>query len=307
MSFYLKKKIRNNYKIEIISRAYHAGVIASVIKSKVKKINHNFDPRSLYPEESVTVQKWSFGGKIYQNWKKQEKFILHFTDKVSVVTPEMYQWFKSEGFKGEISLKHFNIDEKIFNLEISEPGLSNFYREKFNIRPDTIVFGFLGSLGSSRQWNSIYPYIKHLNSLYQLVGKNIEFCFAIKSSWLNKIQKTELTNSLKCKVIFLEDLSIEESLSFFNLGCHIMLDGPDNITRVGIKVYEYLAAGLPILTNSSAGAACNLSKKMGGFIDIMSIYELDNHIVDDLKRMTKTNHRILIRKNFLKYLKEFKI
>ena len=76
LAFCLKRKIKEHNTVEIISRAYHAGIIASVIKSKLKKINHNFDPRSLYPEESVTVQKWSFGGRTYQRWKREERFIF---------------------------------------------------------------------------------------------------------------------------------------------------------------------------------------------------------------------------------------
>ena len=43
-------------------------------------------------------------------------------------------------------------------------------------------------------------------------------------------------------VLYLENYSITDSLEIFDIGCHVMLEGPDNFTRVGIKVYEYLYA-----------------------------------------------------------------
>ena len=92
----------------------------------------------------------------------------------------MYKWFRSEGYKGLIKFKHFNINNNILNLPLSETGFNSKIRKRYSIDEKTFVFGFLGSIGLSHQWNSIYPYIKHLNSIYRISSRKIKFCFGVK-------------------------------------------------------------------------------------------------------------------------------
>ena len=74
--FILKDKFLYPDSETVISaRGYHSGLIAAFIKGKLKNFHFIFDPRSLYPEESCTVNKWSLGSKPIK-LEKSRKFYL---------------------------------------------------------------------------------------------------------------------------------------------------------------------------------------------------------------------------------------
>jgi glycosyltransferase involved in cell wall biosynthesis len=50
-------------------------------------------------------------------------------------------------------------------------------------------------------------------------------------------------------------------LSAADAGVHAMSPGPDSATRLGVKVVEYLACGLPIVVNPHVGAAAELVRQ----------------------------------------------
>ena len=171
--FILKDKFLYPDSETVISaRGYHSGLIAAFIKSKLKKFYFIFDPRSLYPEESCTVNKWSFGSNAYKSWKKAENFILDKSDELYVVGEEMKNWFLLSGYNKKIFFDHFRISDNFKNHNFKNIVKRKNLRAKLNLSNEDIVFGFCGSIGLSKQWNSIYPYIIHLNNIYPF-KKNI--------------------------------------------------------------------------------------------------------------------------------------
>ena len=202
----------------------------------------------------------ALGSEEYNKWKTIENEILKTSDKLISISEPMRNWFISLNYKKPIINQNFNINKYILDYDFKNEKKRVFLRENLNLTKEHIVFGFVGSIGKSHQWNSIYSYIQHLNSIFELADINKPLIFAIRSNWLNESIQKILIKNLKMPVIFLHELSIEQSLHIFDIGCHLLLDGPDNFTRIGIKVHEYLFSGLPILTNSSAGAAKDLAK-----------------------------------------------
>ena len=302
--FLLKEKfLYPDLETVISARGYHAGLIAAFIKSKLKNFHFIFDPRSLYPEESCTVNKWSLGSNAYKSWKKAEKFILDKSDELYVVGEEMKNWFLLSGYKKKIFFDRFKISNNLKNQNFKNITNRNNLRTTLSLSNEDIVFGFCGSIGLSNQWNSIYPYINHLNNIYPFLSKNnLNSYFAIKSDWLTNNLKNELNRYLLMPILYLENYSVPEALEIFDIGCHFMLQGPDNFTRVGIKVYEYLYAGLHILTNSSAGGAKNIAYKYDALIDLNELYESKDHFLKLIISSKDINNRLRISNAFQEFI-----
>ena len=296
---------KNANQIILIARSYHAALIATFVKKKIKEITFIFDPRSLYPEESRTVQKWALGSKEYFRWKYIENLILKESDKLISISQPMRNWFISQNYKKPIINQNFYINDSILKYDFKNEKERLILRENLKLTKEHIVFGFVGSIGKSYQWNSIYSYIQHLNSIFYLLEINKPLIFAIRSNWLNKSVKDILIKNLKIPVIFLNELSIEQSLLVFDIGCHLLLDGPDNFTRIGIKVHEYLFSGLPILTNSSAGAAKDLARKCNALIDAEDVYFDKSRFKNKFLNKVGFLKRSIISERYISYRKSY--
>ena len=307
--FLFKEKfLYSDLETVISARGYHSGLIAAFIKGKLKNFHFIFDPRSLYPEESCTVNKWFLGSNAYKSWKKAEKFILDKSDELYVVGEEMKNWFILSGYKKKIFFDRFKISNNLKNHNFKNIVSRNNLRGNLSLSNGDIVFGFCGSIGLSNQWNSIYPYINHLNNIYPFLKKNnVNSYFAIKSDWLTNNLKNELNKYLLMPILYLENYSVPDALEIFDIGCHFMLQGPDNFTRVGIKVYEYLYAGLHVLTNSSAGGAKNIAHKYNALINLDELYLLENHFLELLISSKDIKKRLKISSSFQEFInKKFK-
>ena len=109
--------------------------------------------------------------------------------------------------------------------------------------------------------------------------ENLECIFAIKSNWINSKIKAEVKKYLRMKIIYLTDYDIATSLHCFDIGCHIVLDGPDNFSRLGIKVYEYLYSGLHVLASSSSGGAKQIASQHNALIELETLYTSPKHFL----------------------------
>jgi glycosyltransferase involved in cell wall biosynthesis len=82
----------------------------------------------------------------------------------------------------------------------------------------------------------------------------------------------------RCAVRHPAAAQLREWMSAADAGIHAMSPGPDSATRLGVKVVEYLACGLPIIVNPHVGDAARLVREHG--VGVV----LENHDHEEIRR-----------------------
>ncbi|MDD3818397.1 MAG: glycosyltransferase [Actinomycetota bacterium] len=246
-----------------------------------------FDMRGLYVDELVEIGRLT-NKKIYKFMKWFEKIALESANEIVVVSKCFKLHLEERVRKREIKLD-FNKIHVIPNCV----DLSHFYidvekrkllREVNGIN-NRLVFIYSGSLQSWQMINemfefffNIYKYAPHSIFLFltyeNLIGiKNLSKLYGIPEE------------SIKVKSVSPEDMA-----DWLIMGdCGIVFRKPSIITKVScpIKFAQYLACGLPVITNKGVGDLEEIIKKY----DVGKIIDIQNR-----------NERILAAKNIVDYL-----
>ncbi len=226
-----------------------------------------FDVRSLSLFENVQAKKIKFKSKNYQYWLKQEEELINYVDGISVVSKSMIKYFK-QYLPKRISYCPIIVDsDKVY--------FSN--KERIKLR---------------NEWNWSKKNVYVYSGTFGLYGLNKEYLFKLISSIINSDDNAKflflLSNDENEFNSFIKkfDLNINnfryysvspnklyKFLSAADIGIHSLPNQLDSFTRLGTKVVEYWAAGLPTLLNNHIGEAAYISKQnnFGKVIDLTSV------------------------------------
>jgi len=187
----------------------------------------------------------------------------------------------SDVYKDE-KLSMFNDKVEIIPNNVfiaSNSTYNNFkytYRKQKNIL-NKIVFCYLGSFNYA--WNKIETYIKFFESNLYLLD-NIHFYIITQNKEeVKDILKTShvLTGKYTLESVKSED--VPKYLSVADIGLQLMAHQD---SRIGIKVVEYLAAGLPVIVNQNVRGAASIIEKNKLGIVIGNDYVLPKYKIDEL-------------------------
>lgn len=232
-------------------RSYHAGLAATVLK-KVLRIKVIFDPRSPFPEENLAAGRWG-RGRISLNflfWKKIEKWIARHCDRIIATSRPFAEFFESYTSAEKISV--------IPNNYVGLPPGGGAYPPNGQV---TICYA-----GSFGHWNNPGTYLRFM-SLVAEKDSLLRFKFIIspgtRDFFEHEITAFPLLND-RVEVCSVAQEEVLLELSEGTAGVQIM-EQPD--ARLGIKVVEYLAAGLPVIVSSNVrGAADAISAHGVGLV-----------------------------------------
>lgn len=233
------------FRVQIFhGRAYYSGLALAIIRKILgERIKCVFDPRSPYPDEIIIaygVKKNSFYAKL---WTWLEGFIVRHSDFTIGVSRPFCKYLRSRGGRVIFIPNNVNFRSKI--------------QEKISHRNSIC---YVGSLGYG--WNNVVTYVNFVKEL-TFKRKDIIFEFYVPSKF-NKILRDELDKAdVNTKRYIIENLSPDQvttKLLGAIAGLQLM-SSPD--VRLGVKVVEYLAAGLPVITTPNAIGATDIVKKYG--------------------------------------------
>ncbi len=228
--------------INILHCRSYPVMLASIITKKIKKsIKIIFDPRSPFPEENITSGKWTKKSYTYKLWKILEKLYLKESDVTVAITNTYIEYFKKISPQSIFVIIPNNVDEKKF---VPNDKLRMSLRAELRLNDDEIIFAYSGSMGN--HWNNPNIYAKFIIILRQL---NIKHRFLFLTP--NKKLLKEIFDKYDIKTdeyfnICVEFNNVPKYLSIADLGINLM-DKKD--IRMSIKTCEYLAMGLPVVTN----------------------------------------------------------
>jgi glycosyltransferase involved in cell wall biosynthesis len=234
------------------ARAYMAGMAAAALK---ERYNYRliFDMRSLFPEENVTAGKWALGSPVYRAWKAHEREAVERSDAHIAVSAPMKEDADRIAPPKRAALIPLNAD-------LSRLRFDPVAREKRRAEEDwagCFVIAYVGGLGAGNSWNDVRNYASYFRSLDPLIP-GLRMVFLVPEIQAAFGKAFEEAGAAPERIRFVRGADdISAWLSAADAGIQVMSPGPDSRTRFGVKVVEYLACGLPVISNTGAGAAAD--------------------------------------------------
>jgi glycosyltransferase involved in cell wall biosynthesis len=210
-----------------------------------------FDPRSLWVLENQSAGNIAPESNSLRYWLANEGAVVDAANYVTVV---------SRGMKEYYCVKYPNANVSVIPISASEHFFTfNFYvRQKYRHQlgwQDKMIFVYSGSLGlSGINLNALAKMFYYV--LSQENARLLILSDGDKETLLNMMKMIDVDLS-KFIIIRPESSEISCFLAAADIGLHALPKQLDSFTRLGTKVVEYWATGLPALGNKYVGAACD--------------------------------------------------
>lgn len=254
-----------------------------------------FDPRSLWIQENQSAGNLIPGSRASQYWLKNEEAVVENSRFVSVVSDGMKKYFNDHYLNPRIGVIPISANESFFNVDKT---LRKKYREELGWGNE-VVFVYSGSLGLSGinvgALVELFSFAMSCNNSKLLILSDEP-----KDKILNVVNRISLQSS-RLAIVKPAPGKVGEWLSVADIGVHALPKQLDSDTRLGTKVVEYWACGLPVIVNKYVGAACAYIQQehyLGRAVDFEN--ELPN--IDELMNEMMSDRRDMIcafaRKNF---------
>lgn len=243
------------YKPQVIHCRNLLSSFIALFCRKIFRYNYKIvsDPRSVYPEEGVIIQRWKLNGFNYKLWKRVEKYTFKNVDVCIGL---------SDSFKEYLQMFNDNsvyipavVDDNIkFNSNLRQKK-----RKEFDIGENDLIFLYVGSIGL---WHDIDSLIIMYN---KLVDKFKDYNCKIIALSNSKQLRIRLKKEIGSNCIFCSSVKSTLVHEYLHLSDFGIIPGSINQgfhydllykTMISSKASEYLCSGLPIITNSRIDALC---------------------------------------------------
>ncbi len=249
-------KIRN--KIEIVhARSYLPALISLVLK-KTLGSKFIFDMRGLWADEKADSGTWKREGTLYKITKRLETIFLREADKIVSLTEAAVQEIKTFPALDPNRLD-FEVIRTCTNLSLFKPSIRLSNSEK---KP-SFTLGYVGSISLWYLFDEVLQFFKILqervpNSVLHITNRNEH----------KEIRNFLENYSFPNESIILESVQhdkVAHSMSSMDAGIFFIQNFYSKIASSPTKLGEFLALGLPCVTNSGVGDMTSIieEKKTG--------------------------------------------
>ncbi|MPQ46455.1 hypothetical protein GCQ56_05480 [Marinifilum sp. N1E240] len=261
-------------KISILHCRSYPITLASIAIKKLSSAKIVFDPRSSFPEEQLISGKERI---TYNIWKYIEKIYLNNANVTVSITRTYTDHFKKAKYNTEFVEIPNNVDTNKFR---PDKETKKRLRSQLGIGNDEIVFCYSGSLNNS--WNDPNTYAEFIIQLRML---NIKHRFLFITLNIAQLKNSFNLYGIREEEYIAISCDLDEmpnNLAITDFGLNIMTKKD---IRMSIKSAEYLAMGLPIVTNSNVLGAKEIIEKYntGLVLDNMNLKEINNLIISKEK------------------------
>lgn len=277
LSLLFKIFINKNFSI-IHCRSYWPTIAAiNVFKKPII-----FDMRSLWPAENLSNESIKKGSLAERYWYSVEKKLLKRSIFSTCVSQGMLNYANAIASTSKTKLIPISVDFNKFNSKLSN---REYFRNKLSWN-NNIVLVYSGSFGMEG------INFKELKLFIQLIlnkDTRLRLLFVTMESDENvEYLMSFCKNKDVYKVVHPKHDQIGDWVSCGDIGIHALPKQIDSKTRLGTKIVEYWACGLPVIINCNIGSAVDLIKSnsfLGKVID--SSIELDILFIDDILKFDK--------------------
>lgn len=270
--------IIKKFKINCIhARSYQSMYFAYIVKKMfLKYIKIIFDMRSIFPEENRSNGR--FNRMTYCMWKYIERKLINNSNIVIGVSYPFHKYINNINSDTKVKIIPCNVQTKIFKFNNIT---RNKIRKELYLREKDILFVYSGSLGRKNHWNYLGAYLDFFYAIKQNLPTSKLIILTSSKKYILKIKQGKIKDAY---TVDASNLYIRAKyFSAADYGLQLMTKDFDYGTRLGIKVVEYLACGLPILVNENVGGACYYVRKynLGKIVTKNNFTKISNSILKD--------------------------
>jgi glycosyltransferase involved in cell wall biosynthesis len=283
-------------------RSYIAADIGLDLKRKTG-VKMLFDMRGFWADEKADGGHWNtkrfFWKQVYQYYKKKEKEFIRETDHIITLTQagknEIQSW---DYYDREVSITVVPCcaDADLFSL--TDEKQKQMARQQLGLSADTLVLGYLGSVGMWYMLNEMLEFFKQLLVKYP----DAVFLFITNSDKqiiLDKFSEYQLSE----KNVMLINVNYSE-VPFFMKASDLSISFIKPVfSKKGsspVKVGETLCMGIPLITNDIGDCGTIIRECNAGLV----IDEFSPAVYDTVISQIKTlqsSDKATIRENSLHY------
>jgi glycosyltransferase involved in cell wall biosynthesis len=217
-----------------------------------------FDMRSLWPREHVTIGAWHATDRIHHQWERIERETAVAADAAIGVSPAMVDMIRA--IDPRVRAVHVpicvDLDDMRFNAEARQRLRAEL---GWQSNPVIVYQGSLGLMNSNlaEVAEVLAPIARALpEARFLLLTSN-------RDVDIGAVLAGHGIDLARVAVRHPERAALHEWMCAADAGIHAMSPGPDSASRLGVKIVEYLACGLPIIVNPHVGAAAQLVREHG--------------------------------------------
>ncbi|MDQ6788698.1 MAG: glycosyltransferase family 4 protein, partial [Acidobacteriota bacterium] len=251
------KMIRRE-KVDVLHTRSHVPALMAAIAKRLssRKVKFIFDIRGFFPEEYVDAGNWKKNGLLFRAVKRVEKWLLREADGFVVLTEKarriLFPESENNGFdkrQRPVEVIPCCVDLKRFE-QVNDASSRDAIRRELNV-PNRFVIAYVGSLGTWYLADEMADFLATAKetdaSVFALIltqsdanlfrERLLEKGFGESDFYIAKVSPSQLPQSLNAS---------DAALSFIK-PCYSKLSSSPT------KIAEYLACGLPIVTNGGVG------------------------------------------------------
>jgi glycosyltransferase involved in cell wall biosynthesis len=217
-----------------------------------KKIPIVFDMRSLWPLENISMDLLKANSMCSKYWFELERECLNNAKVSTCVSQGMVSYCANITIVDKLKLIPISVDVNKFKFSES---FRRFMRDSLGLS-DKLVFVYSGSFG---QANINFPALRQLITFLLSSSEQafILFLTMEKKEKIDDLLKYIPNFEYKYHLVNPSFDSMGNWLSLGDIGIHALPKQLDYQTRLGTKVVEYWANGLPVIVNEFVGAAAD--------------------------------------------------
>ena len=274
----LSRSIVQKEEVQIIHARGH--LITSIAAEKVigkKPLKYVFDMRGFWADERVEGGLWSMNNplfrRIFAYFKRKELDFISKADAIITLTDRakemIVKWQKKKGIgNAPIVTIPCCADLGHFNYENYSTYKINQFKSTLNIEEETIVFSYLGSVGT---WYMLPEMLKFFGLIHEKKPKTL-FLFITKEP-----KETIYLEAAKCnipeaslKIVSSERSEVPNYLSICDYSMFFIRPTFSKSGSSPVKHGEALGMGLPIICNHNIGDVDNIVRdsKSGFIVDV---------------------------------------
>lgn len=216
-----------------------------------------FDPRSLWVLENISTGDMVESSDSHRYWLQAEESCVLKSSVVTVVTAGMGEYYdKLYGCRNS-RLVPISFSDRTFRYCVK--GRARF--REFLGWQDDVVFVYSGSLGMSR------INVEALQQLFKLAMSNsrarLLFLTSEPAAVIEMMMSGINADRSRYRIVRPKHEDMGDWLSACDIGLHALPRQLDYKTRLGTKVVEYWACGVPVIVNDNVGAAAAYIRQEG--------------------------------------------
>jgi glycosyltransferase involved in cell wall biosynthesis len=252
------------------------------------------DPRSLWVSENLSTGDLAPGSASHRYWLRAEEQCVRDAAVTTAVSAGMIEYYAEEYGVTNVSLIPISFEPRVFRY--SSEGRARG-RAQLGWAGET-VFVYSGSLGMSGV---------NVTALRQMFGlaladadARLLFLTAEPESSIQSVLQGTGADESRIRVIRPRQDEMGDWLSTADIGLHALPRQHDWRTRLGTKVVEYWACGLPVIVNENVGAAADYvrAEDVGRVIDDATTIQDFTRLVRESRGLDKQRVASFARRTF---------